>query len=91
MDLTALLQWLAEHGITALIKVDAERMAEATQPWTFVASGAPLGEEFVRTDAATLATCLNHALPRLAEHGIHVPHHLQAPSVPGCDCCEYCG
>lgn len=28
MDLTALLQWLAENGITALVKTDAERMAE---------------------------------------------------------------
>jgi hypothetical protein len=76
MDLTALLQWLAERGITALVKADAERMAEGRPPWTFVASGAALGEQLVRTDAATLAACLDHVLPRLAEHGIAVPYDL---------------
>ncbi|MGA5194155.1 hypothetical protein [Streptomyces exfoliatus] len=65
---------LAEQGVTVLFKVDAERMRDATKPWTFVASGAPSQDDLlVRTDAASLEACLEVCLPRLRELGLVIP------------------
>ncbi|MDK9500168.1 hypothetical protein QEZ40_005795 [Streptomyces katrae] len=77
MDVVAIMEALAEQGVTVLFKADAERMAEGRGPWTFVASGAPLREDvFVRTDAASVEQCLAACLPRLREVGL---------SFPGCE------
>lgn len=75
MDIVAIMEALAEQGITVLLKVDAERMAERRKPWTFVASGgAPLRDDIlVRTDAASVEQCLEACLPRLRELGIAFP------------------
>ncbi|WP_327276897.1 hypothetical protein OG609_37670 [Streptomyces sp. NBC_01224] len=55
---------MAEQGVTVLFKVDAERMRDATKPWTFVASGAPFRDDLlVRTDAVSLEACLEVCLP----------------------------
>ncbi|MFJ4715259.1 hypothetical protein [Streptomyces sp. NPDC088785] len=65
---------LAEQGVSVLFKIDAERMRDATKPWTFVASGAPLQDGLlVRTDAASLEACLEVCLPRLRESGLVIP------------------
>ncbi|MFJ2938391.1 hypothetical protein ACIO8G_37280 [Streptomyces sp. NPDC087219] len=65
---------LAEQGVTVLFKVDAERMRDATKPWTFVASGAPLRDDLlVRTDAVSLDACLEACLPQLRELGLVIP------------------
>ncbi|MFE5325372.1 hypothetical protein ACFRCG_02960 [Embleya sp. NPDC056575] len=57
-----------------LFKVDAERMRDATKPWTFVASGAPLRDDLlVRMDAVSLEACLEACLPRLRELGLVIP------------------
>ncbi|MER6200555.1 hypothetical protein ABT234_24705 [Streptomyces sp. NPDC001586] len=74
MDIVAIMEALAEQGITVLFKADAERMAERRKPWTFVASGAPLRDDIlVRTDAASVAQCLEACLPRLRELGFTIP------------------
>ncbi|MGW0337770.1 hypothetical protein ACWD0J_39235 [Streptomyces sp. NPDC003011] len=74
MDVVAIMEALAEQGITVLIKADAERMAEKRKPWTFVASGAPLREDVLaRTDAASVEQCLAACLPRLRELGFSFP------------------
>ncbi|MEV4937600.1 hypothetical protein [Streptomyces zaomyceticus] len=75
MDVVAIMEALAEQGVTVLFKADAERMAERGKPWTFVASGAPLREDvLVRTDAASVEQCLAMlCLPRLRELGFSFP------------------
>ncbi|MFJ3860431.1 hypothetical protein ACIPRL_29905 [Streptomyces sp. NPDC090085] len=74
MDVVAIMEALAEQGITVLFKADAERMAEMRKPWTFVASGAPLRDDIlVRTDGASVEQCLKACLPRLRELGFTLP------------------
>ncbi|MFC9024516.1 hypothetical protein ACFT78_18945 [Streptomyces anthocyanicus] len=74
MDVVAVREALAGQGVTVLVKVDAERMAERRKPWTFVASGAPLREDvLVRTDAVSMEQCLAACLPRLRELGFSIP------------------
>ncbi|MCB8908432.1 MULTISPECIES: hypothetical protein [unclassified Streptomyces] len=74
MNIVAIMEALAEQGITVLFKADAERMAERRKPWTFVASGAPLRDDIlVRTDAASVEQCLQSCLPRLRELGFTFP------------------
>ncbi|MFE6070071.1 hypothetical protein [Streptomyces sp. NPDC056525] len=74
MNIVAIMEALAEQGITVLSKADAERMAERRKPWTFVASGAPLRDDIlVRTDAASVEQCLQACLPRLRELGFTFP------------------
>ncbi|MFE5109444.1 hypothetical protein [Streptomyces sp. NPDC056663] len=74
MDVVAIMEALAEQGVTVLFKVDAERLAERRKPWTFVASGTPLREDvLVRTDAASMEQCLATCLPRLRELGFSFP------------------
>ncbi|WP_345584124.1 hypothetical protein [Streptomyces prasinosporus] len=74
MDIVAIMEALAEQGITVLLEADAERMAERRKPWTFVASGAPLRDDIlVRTDAASVEQCLEVCLPRLRELGFTFP------------------
>ncbi|MGK5636765.1 hypothetical protein ACSNOK_00325 [Streptomyces sp. URMC 126] len=74
VDVVAVMEALARQGVTVLFKADAERMAEGRGPWTFVASGAPFGEDvLVRTDAAPVERCLAVCLPRLRELGLSIP------------------
>ena len=54
MDVVAILGALAEQGVTALLKADGERMRAHARPWTFVAGGEPLGDDFVRIDATSV-------------------------------------
>ncbi|MFF3251150.1 hypothetical protein ACFYWP_09075 [Actinacidiphila glaucinigra] len=37
-----ILEWLAEQDVNAMLRVDAERLAEERPAWTFAASGGPL-------------------------------------------------
>ncbi|MFE7710799.1 hypothetical protein ACFU6I_34615 [Streptomyces sp. NPDC057486] len=74
MDVVQVMESLAEQGVTVLFKVDAERMRDATKPWTFVASGAPFRDDLlVRTDAVSLEACLEVCLPQLRELGLVIP------------------
>ena len=65
-------RWL-NRGVTALLKADGERMRAHTRPWTFVAGGEPLGDDFVRIDATSVEDCLAYAVPRLRSLGLTVP------------------
>ncbi|MET7337863.1 hypothetical protein [Nonomuraea sp. NPDC005650] len=67
-----ILEWLAEQGINAMLRVDAERLAEGRHSWTFAASGGPL-EAGMRADGASAALCLSTAVARLRELGVVVP------------------
>ncbi|MCC5575766.1 hypothetical protein IMZ11_08950 [Microtetraspora sp. AC03309] len=68
-----IMEWLAEQGIGAMLRVDAERLAEGRPSWTFAASGGPLVVG-MRTDAASAALCLSLAVARLRELGVVVPY-----------------
>lgn len=66
MDVEQFMARLGEAGITVLIKVDHERMADRGRPWTIVMSGPGLGDEgLVRTDARSLGECLAHGISEL--------------------------
>jgi hypothetical protein len=68
-----IVEWLAEQGVDASLRVDAVRRAEGRPAWTFAASGGPLTTG-MRADAATAGQCLTRAVVRLAELGVDVPH-----------------
>ncbi|MFC4854400.1 hypothetical protein [Actinophytocola glycyrrhizae] len=70
MDVVEILDALAEQGVVAILKADGERQHDR---WTFVASGKVLGDDFVRTDAASAAACLKNVVPRLQALGLTVP------------------
>lgn len=66
------MEWLAEQGVHAMIRVDPERLAERRPAWTFTASGGPLDLP-VRADGDSLETCLTRALAILLDAGLRVP------------------
>ncbi|MFC6881879.1 MULTISPECIES: hypothetical protein [Actinomadura] len=68
-----ILEWLAEQGINAFIRVDPERLAENRPAWTFAASGGPLSCG-LRADGRTAGECLSRALLSLRARGIVVPY-----------------
>jgi hypothetical protein len=67
-----ILEWLAEQGVNALLRVDAERLAEGRPAWTFAASGGPLSQG-MRADGSSVDECLTRALASLRETGLVVP------------------
>ena len=67
-----ILEWLAEQGVDAMLRVDADRLADGNPPWTFAASGGPL-EHAMRADGATAEQCLSLAVAMLRELGVDVP------------------
>jgi hypothetical protein len=70
LDLERLMEGLARAGVTMLLKVDHERMADRTKPWTIVMSGPALGDDAFRADLPSLVECLDFGLHRLrALHG----------------------
>jgi hypothetical protein len=72
-DVTLLvLEWLGDQGVNALIRVDAERLADKAPAWTFAASGGPL-ERGMRADGRTVQQCMSAALSQLREAGLSVP------------------
>ncbi|WP_225102824.1 hypothetical protein [Streptomyces sp. CoH27] len=68
----AILEWLGEQEVGAMIRVDAERMRDGQPAWTFAASGGPL-DGAMRADGASVAECMGMALLRLREAGLAVP------------------
>jgi hypothetical protein len=68
-----ILEWLAEQGVNAMLRVDAERLAEGRPAWTFAASGGPL-ETGMRADGASAELCLSMAIARLRKLGVDVPY-----------------
>lgn len=67
-----ILESLGEQGIGAMIRVDAERLAEGRPHWTFAAGGGPL-ESGMRADGPTAAACMSLAMARLRELGVDIP------------------
>ncbi len=60
---------LGRAGLTVLLKVDDERLAEGGPFWTVVLSGPALGNQgLIRAESASLTTCLHQALTRLRPH-----------------------
>jgi hypothetical protein len=66
------LEWLGDQGVNALIRVDAERLADKAPAWTFAASGGPLARG-MRADGRTVQQCMSAALSQLREAGLSVP------------------
>ncbi|GAB1822857.1 hypothetical protein [Herbidospora sp. RD11066] len=71
MDAIALLDWLLECDVNALLRVDAGR--GGVRPWTFAANG---DEWSFRVDAFSADECLEKALKALADHGLVPPDSL---------------
>ncbi|KOU62494.1 hypothetical protein ADK90_20070 [Streptomyces sp. XY413] len=72
-DVTLLiLAWLGEQGVNAMIRMDAERLADNAPAWTFAASGGPLTHG-MRADGRTVQQCMSVALARLRGSGLSVP------------------
>ncbi|WP_130800256.1 hypothetical protein [Streptomyces otsuchiensis] len=66
MDLEQLMDKLGRSGVTVILKVDDERMAEGGEPWTLVMSGPGLGEQgFIRAESSNLSDCLEQGFARL--------------------------
>ncbi len=69
LDIEWLLERLGQAGITAILKVDSERMAESGDAWTISMGGPGLGKgEYIRVDATTLKECLEKGFARLREY-----------------------
>ncbi|NUW38165.1 hypothetical protein HTZ77_43225 [Nonomuraea sp. SMC257] len=73
MDATAMLEWLLERNVSALLRVDAGR--DGIRPWTFHASSEPQHDDSwsVRTDADSAEECLHRARKALKQHGLDLP------------------
>ncbi|RKT09642.1 hypothetical protein BX285_6742 [Streptomyces sp. 1114.5] len=72
-DVTLLiLEWLGGQGVNAMVRIDAERVADNAPAWTFAASGGPL-EHGLRADGRTVQQCMSTALSQLREAGLSVP------------------
>ena len=67
MEIVELLTKLGEEGAVALIKIDGVRASDSVDIWTFVVSGPPLGESFVRVDASSPEECVSLGLLKLRE------------------------
>ncbi|MFJ9917455.1 hypothetical protein [Actinacidiphila glaucinigra] len=66
IDIEQLMERLGRSGVTVILKVDDERMAEGGEPWTLVMSGPGLGEQgFIRAESASLTDCLEQGFSRL--------------------------
>jgi hypothetical protein len=71
-----LLEKMRGEGAIVLIKLDGERTGpDDNGPYTVLASGAPLGGETLRIDAATVEAALIHVICRYASKvwGIPLP------------------
>ncbi|MFD7323000.1 hypothetical protein ACFV9D_18215 [Streptomyces sp. NPDC059875] len=67
-----ILEWLGEHGVNAVIRMDAEWLADNAPAWTFAAGGGPLAKG-MRADGRTVQQCMSFALARLRDAGLSVP------------------
>ncbi|MEH0550162.1 hypothetical protein [Streptomyces sp. B21-101] len=66
-----LMEWLAEHGVTTVFKVDGDRVVERRAAWMVIVSGGPLGDDsFFRADLATPDACLDSLLTHLETNGL---------------------
>ncbi|MEG8278625.1 hypothetical protein [Streptomyces sp. AHA2] len=66
MDIEQLMERLGRSGVSVILKVDDERMAEGGEPWTLVMSGPGLGEQgLIRAESRSLSDCLEQAISRL--------------------------
>lgn len=66
MNIEQLMENLGRSGVTVILKVDDERMAEGGEFWTLVMSGPGLGsEKFIRAESLNLSECLEQGFARL--------------------------
>lgn len=62
-----MLERMRLEGCVVLVKLDGERTgAQDSGPYTVVASGKPLGDDFLRIDERTLEDALAHVIVRYA-------------------------
>ncbi|MEU8194664.1 hypothetical protein AB0C10_12890 [Microbispora amethystogenes] len=73
MDAIAMLEWLLEHDVNALLRVDTERGGH--RPWTFHASGGGQSQErwVVRVDAESAEECVRRGRKALKAYGLDLP------------------
>jgi hypothetical protein len=71
VDPISALDWLLQRGIGAFLRVDPGR--DGRRPWTFFASGGPLGDQSIHFDADSPEDCIRLARRRLAEQGLKLP------------------
>jgi hypothetical protein len=70
-----ILEWLGEQGIHAMLRIDADRVAEHRPAWTFAASGGPITTG-IRADGPSPRACLTAAVIKLRDLGVEVPDDL---------------
>jgi hypothetical protein len=61
-----LLEKMKAEGAVLVFKLDGERGPDDNGAYTAIASGAPLGEDFIRVDADTLEDALAYVIVRYA-------------------------
>jgi hypothetical protein len=70
VDIEQLWIRLAEAGVTAMLKIDHERLEERGRSWTFLVSGPSLGDAgFVRVEESSLDRSIEVGLTRLMNKG----------------------
>ncbi|GII54958.1 hypothetical protein Pth03_33470 [Planotetraspora thailandica] len=75
MDVIAVLEWLLERDVNALLRAGAQR--GGTRTWTFHATGGHGdGKWWVRTDADSAEECVRGAREQLRAHGIDLPEQV---------------
>ncbi|MBB4893149.1 hypothetical protein FHS39_002180 [Streptomyces olivoverticillatus] len=63
MNIEQIMEKLGRSGVTVILKIDDERMAEGSSPWTVVLSGGALGEQgFIRAESSTLEGCIEQVV-----------------------------
>ena len=79
LDVTLpLLERIREDGAVIVIKLDGERTGpDDTGPYTVIASGKPLGDKLIRTDARTIEEALCHLIGNYADHVWGITPHVQ--------------
>ena len=69
MNIERIMEGLGEQGITVILKVDHERLAEHGAPWTLVLSGPAMTTGgFIRAESTSVADVLRQCVHRLAEY-----------------------
>jgi len=68
MDIGQIMESLGRSGVTVILKVDDERLAQGGEPWTLVMSGPGLGEQgFIRVESSCLNDCLRQGFAKLRD------------------------
>jgi hypothetical protein len=75
-----ILEWLGEQGVDAMIRMDAERLADNAPAWTFAASGGPLAHG-MRADGGLFSSACPLLWPACVTPVCRFRSDLRPPSL----------